>query len=121
MKHKILLVEDNEPIRDNTTELLELSNYHVITASNGQEGLNLALQQTPDLILCDIKMPVMDGYHLLEHIRQQTSLVNFRFIFFTASSEKKEIETAMAMGADDYIIKPFSGEELLDRINKLLV
>jgi DNA-binding response OmpR family regulator len=66
-------------------------------------------------------MPVMDGYHLLEHVRKQTTLNNSRFIFFTASSEKKEIEMAMAMGADDYIVKPFTGEELLDRINKLLV
>jgi CRP/FNR family transcriptional regulator, cyclic AMP receptor protein len=121
MKQKILVVEDNEPIRENTIELLELSDYDVLTACNGEEGLSMALQQTPDLILCDIKMPVMDGYHLLQHIRQQISLTNSRFMFFTASSEKKEIEMAMAMGADDYIIKPFTGEELLDRINKLLV
>jgi CheY-like chemotaxis protein len=121
MKSRILIVEDNEPIRENTIELLELSDYDVITACNGEEGLSIALQQTPDLILCDIKMPVMDGYHLLEHVRKQTTLTNSRFIFFTASSEKKEIEMAIAMGADDYIIKPFTGEELLDRINKLLV
>jgi CRP/FNR family cyclic AMP-dependent transcriptional regulator len=120
MKHKILIVEDNGPILENTIELLELSNYEVVTASNGKEGLDIAMQQIPDLILCDIKMPVMDGYHLLEHIRQKPSLNSSHFVFFTASSEKKDIEMAMAMGATDYIVKPFTGDELLGRIKKLL-
>lgn len=95
MKHKILLVEDNEPIRDNTTELLELYDYSVTAACNGKEGLEVALQQPPDLILCDIQMPVMDGYHLFELIRKYPALKNSRFIFFTASSEKKEVEAGM--------------------------
>lgn len=120
MKHKILIVEDNEPIRENTVELLKLSNYDVVTACNGEEGLGIAMQQSPDLILCDIRMPVMDGYHLLEHIRQQPSLSNSRFVFFTASSEKKDIDAALKMGADDYIVKPFTGDELLDKLSKLL-
>ena len=120
MKYKILLVEDNEPIRENTIELLELSNYDVVTACNGKEGLGIAMQQSPDLILCDIRMPVMDGYHLLEHIRQQPSLSNSRFVFFTAKNKKKDIDVALKMGADDYIVKPFTGDELLDKLSKLL-
>ena len=101
MKQKILVVEDNGDIRENTTELLELSDYNVSTAKNGEEGLVVALQETPDLILCDIRMPVMDGYNLLENIRKQPSLSHSRFVFFTASCEKKEIEMGMRMGADD--------------------
>lgn len=120
MKHKILIVEDNDPIRENTTELLELSDYAVVTANNGEDGLKIALQQPPDLILCDIQMPVMDGYHLLEHIRKQSSLNKSRFIFFTASAEKKDIEAGLRMGADDYIVKPFRGDELLQLIEKHL-
>ncbi len=120
MKYKILIVEDNEPIRENTTELLELNDYTVLTANNGEEGLDIAIQQTPDLILCDIQMPVMNGYHLLEHIRQLPHLNNSFFVFFTAFSEKKEIEMGLQMGANDYIVKPFSGDELLSKLKKLL-
>ncbi len=120
MKYKILIVEDNEPIRENTTELLELYNYTVLTANNGEEGLNMAIQQTPDLILCDIQMPVMNGYHLLKHIRQLPYLNNSLFVFFTAFSEKKEIEMGLQVGANDYIVKPFSGDELLSKLKKLL-
>lgn len=121
MKHKILLVEDNEPIRENTSELLEYFDYTVLSACNGEEGLDMALKQKPDLILCDIKMPVMNGYHLLEHIRKLPSLCSSIFVFFTASCEKKDIELGMRMGADDYIVKPFSEKELLGKLKKLLV
>lgn len=120
MKQKILVVEDNGDIRENTTELLELSEYCVSTANDGEEGLDMALQQIPDLILCDILMPVMNGYELLANIRKQPSLDNSRFMFFTASCEKKDVELGMRLGADDYIMKPFSGEELLEKIKKLL-
>ena len=120
MKSKILLVEDSEPIRENTIELLELHNYTVIAACNGKQGLEAALQQIPDLILCDIQMPEMDGYHLFEHIRKHPALNNSRFVFFTASAEKKEIELGMRMGADEYIVKPFTGERLLEVLQKQL-
>jgi len=120
MKQKILLVEDNGHIRENTTELLEFYNYFVLSASNGKEGLDMALQHTPDLILCDIRMPVMNGYHLLEHIRKSPTLNNSRFLFFTASCEKKEIEMGLLMGADDYILKPFTENDLLGKLKKYL-
>lgn len=120
MKHKILLVEDNEPIRENTTEILQFENYTVLTANDGAAGLVIALEHIPDLILCDIKMPVMNGFHSLEHIRKLPTLNKCRFIFFIASSEKNEIEKGLLMGADDYIIKPFDGEELIRKLKKAL-
>lgn len=120
MKHKILLVEDNELIRENTTELLELNDYSVQTACNGKEALAAALKQPPDLILCDIAMPVMNGYHFFEHVRKYPSLDKSRFVFFTASAEKKDIEAGMRMGADAYITKPFTGEHLVEVVHKNL-
>jgi len=120
MKQKILLVEDNDLIRENTTELLGFYDFEIVMARNGQEGLDIAIEKKPDLILCDIRMPFMDGYHFLEQIRKEESLTHTRFIFFTASAEKNEIEKGLNMGADDYIIKPFSESELLDKLKRLL-
>jgi CheY-like chemotaxis protein len=99
--------------------MLELDNFIVVTANDGAAGLDMALKQIPDLILCDIQMPVMDGYHLLEHIRKLSTLDNCRFIFYTASSEKKEVEKGLLMGADDYIIKPFDGDELISKLKRV--
>jgi CRP/FNR family transcriptional regulator, cyclic AMP receptor protein len=120
MQNKILIVEDNVSILENTIELLELSNYTVVSASNGRVGLTVALQEKADLILCDIIMPGMDGYNLLKHIRKTRLLQKTKFIFFTASAEIKEIEDGMRLGADDYIIKPFMGDLLLSKIEKIL-
>lgn len=120
MKQKILLIEDDLDSRENTTELLEHYNYFVFSASNGEEALSLALLLTPDLILCDIKMPVMNGYHFLEHIRKLSFLDNTRFVFFTSSCEKKEIEMGMQMGADEYIIKPFEENDLISKLKMQL-
>ncbi len=120
MKNLILVVEDNGPIRENTTEILELSNYRIITGCNGKEGLDIALEQIPDLILCDIQMPVMDGYLLLELVRKEPALNHSKFIFFTASAERKEIVKGLEMGADDYIVKPFSGEDMLRKVQSVL-
>ena len=80
----------------------------------------MALEQNPDLILCDIRMPVMDGFHLLEHVRKSPALNSARFVFFTASCEKKDIEKGLQMGADDYLVKPFTGEDLLEKMKRNL-
>ena len=120
MQQKILLVEDDYDNRENIFEMLEISNYIVVTARNGKEGLEIAKEQKPDLILCDIKMPEMNGYHLLQNIRKLSSLSNTFFVFFTAFCEKKDIETGFKMGADDYIVKPCSGEDLIYKLKKLL-
>lgn len=120
MQYKILIVEDNLSIRENAAEILELSDYKVLNACNGKDGLKMALVQNPDLILCDIQMPVMNGYQLLKRIRHIPALVHSRFVFLTASSEKKDIQKGMEMGADDYIVKPFTVEDLLEKLKKLL-
>jgi CheY-like chemotaxis protein len=121
MKQCILLIEDNDPIRENTAEWLDLSEYEVIVASGGKEALEMMTTiKRPDLILCDIMMPQMDGYEFLRIIKQEHQLTSIPFIFFTAYSEKKDIEKGLQMGASDYIVKPFEPSELVQRIRKHL-
>ena len=120
---KILIVEDNAEIRENTGEILELANYEVYTASNGKEGYEKAVLVSPDLIVCDIMMPVLDGYGLLHLINKNDQLKGIPFIFLTAKTERNDFRKGMEMGADDYITKPFNDIELLNaiesRLNKL--
>ena len=113
---KILLIEDNEDIRSNTAEILELSNYEVITAENGKLGLEKALKHKPDLIICDIMMPVLDGYGVLEAIHNNDEIKHTPFIFLTAKTERADFRKGMDLGADDYLTKPFSGAELLSSV-----
>jgi CheY-like chemotaxis protein len=121
MKQCILLIEDNDPIRENTAEWLELSDYKVIVASGGKEALEMMTTiKNPDLILCDIMMPEMDGYEILEIIKKQYQLTSIPFIFFTAYGEKKDIEKGLQIGASDYIVKPFEPDELVQKIRKHL-
>lgn len=114
---KILLIEDNEDIRNNTTEILELSNYMVIAAENGKIGIEKAIENKPDLIICDIMMPELDGYGVLHAIQKNNSIKNTPFIFLTAKTERSEMRKGMELGADDYITKPFSGTELLNAVD----
>ena len=120
MKQYILLIEDNDFIRENTSELLELSNYEVVTARDGKEGLEMIQAKNPGLILCDIMMPQMNGYEFLKIVREEYQLTSIPFIFFTASSEKKDIEEGLQMGAIDYMIKPIDSNDLLNLIQKHL-
>jgi DNA-binding response OmpR family regulator len=113
---KILLIEDNPEIRENMAEILDLAGYEVLTSENGKEGVALAIKEKPNLILCDIMMPVLDGYGVLHMIQKNAELQNVPFIFLTAKSERNEIRKGMEMGADDYITKPFDGTELLNAI-----
>ncbi len=117
---KILLIEDNQNIRENTVEILELANYEVITAENGLIGVNLATSEKPDLIICDIMMPALDGYGVLHLLSKNEDLATIPFIFLSSKSEKTEIRKGMGMGADDYITKPFNGIELLDAVEMRL-
>ncbi len=114
---KILIIEDNNDIRDNTAEILELSNYQVITAKDGKAGLEQALLHIPDLILCDIMMPVLDGYGVLHAVQKNKSLNETPFIFLTAKTERTDFRKGMELGADDYITKPFTGTELLNAVD----
>lgn len=113
---KILVIEDNPEILENTAEILELSNYTVITAANGKEGVAQALANNPDLIVCDIMMPELDGYGVLHMVQKNPGLQSTPFIFLTAKTEKDEIRRGMSLGADDYITKPFDPTELLNAI-----
>ena len=116
----LLLIEDNQEIRENTAEILELSMYKVLTAPNGKEGVEKAMEQKPDLIICDIMMPVLDGYGVLHAIHRNDQLKNIPFIFLTAKSERADFRKGMELGADDYITKPFDGAELLNAIDSRL-
>jgi CRP/FNR family cyclic AMP-dependent transcriptional regulator len=113
---KILLIEDNDEIRENTAEILELSNYKVLTAENGKRGVELAMGNKPDLIVCDIMMPVLDGYGVLMTLQKNSETQNIPFIFLTAKAERNDFRKGMELGADDYITKPFEGSELLNAI-----
>jgi CheY-like chemotaxis protein/CRP-like cAMP-binding protein len=117
---KILLIEDNNEIRENTTEILELAGYEITTATNGKEGFEMAVKEIPDLIICDIMMPVLDGYGLLHLINKHENLKTVPFIFLTAKTERIDFRKGMEMGADDYITKPFTDIELLNAIESRL-
>ncbi|HVT86632.1 MAG TPA: response regulator [Chitinophagaceae bacterium] len=113
---KILLIEDNNDIRENTAEILELANYRVFTAGNGKEGVEIALKEKPDLIICDIMMPVLDGYGVLHLLNKNPETHHIPFIFLSAKTERADVRKGMALGADDYITKPFEGTELLEAV-----
>lgn len=117
---KILLIEDNREVRENTQEILELANYQVTPAANGKEGVEAALKESPDLIICDIMMPVLDGYGVLHLLSKNDKTASIPFIFMSAKSEKKDIRKGIEMGADDYITKPFDDIELLNAIETRL-
>lgn len=113
---QLLLIEDNDEIRENTAEILELAGYKVTTAENGKLGVEKALKQKPDLIICDIMMPVLDGYGVLHLLNKNPTLSGIPFIFLTARTERSDLRKGMEMGADDYITKPFSDIELLNAV-----
>src|SRR5678810_349488 len=113
---KILVIEDNNEVRENIAEILELSNYKVLTAENGKIGVELALSESPDLIICDIMMPVLDGYGVLHLLNKHVETYGIPFIFLTAKAEKPDLRKGMEMGADDYLTKPFDSIELLNAI-----
>jgi CRP/FNR family transcriptional regulator, cyclic AMP receptor protein len=117
---KILLIEDNDDVRNNTAEILELSNYDVIVAENGKIGIQKAIEYQPDLIICDIMLPLLDGYGVLHAIHKNEDIKNTPFIFLTAKSERSDFRKGMELGADDYITKPFNGTELLNAVDSRL-
>ena len=117
---KILIIEDNLEVRENTAEIIELSSYEVLTAENGKIGVEVALKEKPDLIVCDIMMPVLDGYGVFHLLSKHAETASIPFIFLTAKSEKSDFRKGMDMGADDYIMKPFDGADLLKAIETRL-
>jgi CRP-like cAMP-binding protein/CheY-like chemotaxis protein len=112
----LLLIEDHEVIRENTAELLALAGYEVLTAENGKVGIEKALATRPDLVICDIMMPVLDGYGVLQIFNQYPQLAGIPFIFLTAKTERTDLRRGMELGADDYLTKPFDSSELLHAV-----
>ncbi len=116
----ILLIEDNKEMRENISEILELANYRVLTAPNGRAGVEMALHHHPDLIICDIMMPALDGYGVLHLLTKNPDTATIPFIFLTAKTDKADLRKGMLAGADDYITKPFDDSELLNAIETRL-
>jgi DNA-binding response OmpR family regulator len=116
----ILIIEDHDDIRESTAEILELAGYTVFTAPEGKTGVEMALEHLPDLVLCDIMMPVMDGYGVLYLLGKNAKTASIPLIFITAKAERADLRKGMEMGADDYITKPFDDMELLNAIESRL-
>ena len=117
---KVLLIEDDTVVRENTAELLEMANYTVITAQNGNIGVVQAKKQLPDVIICDIMMPELDGYEVLKILSKELTTKHIPFIFLSAKIEHKDVRKGMNLGADDYITKPFDENELISAIESRL-
>ncbi|MEO1260862.1 MAG: response regulator [Bacteroidota bacterium] len=118
---KVLIIEDQEEIRENLSELLEISDFDVITAVNGQNGLQQIQSELPDIILCDISMPVMDGYEVLKQVRNNVQTKKTPFVFISASAQDADIMAGKIAGADAYLTKPFSLQKLINTIELLVV
>jgi CRP-like cAMP-binding protein len=113
MNYNILLIEDNTEMAENISGILQLAHYDVTYAQNGKEGVDIAQKNRPDLILCDIMMPDLDGYGVLHILHNDPETAGIPFIFLTAKAEKSDFRNGMNLGADDYITKPFDGIDLL--------
>ncbi|WP_372916719.1 response regulator [Salegentibacter sp.] len=117
---KILLIEDDVTVRENTAEILELSDFEVVTASDGKQGIEKAKSELPNIIVCDIMMPEMDGYDVLTELSKIPETSGIPFIFLSAKTEHKDVRRGMDLGADDYLTKPFEESDLLSAIESRL-
>jgi len=113
---KILVIEDESETRENLVLMLDMEGFKALSAPNGRKGVAVAKKELPDVILCDVSMPELDGYGVLEALRADETTVSIPFIFLTAKSDKKDLRTGMNLGADDYLTKPASAEEVLAAI-----
>ena len=116
----ILIIEDQPDMRENIATILEMEDYAVLTAGDGRAGLETAREEKPDLILCDVMMPGMDGHTVLHHLRKDRTIAGTPFIFLTAKGEKRDLRTGMDLGADDYLTKPVTAPDLLNAITARL-
>lgn len=116
----VLIIEDNEDIRENTTEILEFSGFNVIAVDSGEHGVSAAFDSKPDVILCDIMMPGLDGYEVIRQLKGDPLTSGIPFIYLTSSGEKCDLELAGDMGATGYVRKPFEGRQLVAEIHRCL-
>ena len=117
---KILVIEDEPEMRRNLATILKLEKFTALAAENGRTGLDLARREKPDLILCDIMMPELDGHEVVQALRNEPALASIPFIFLTAKGEKSDLRSGMELGADDYLTKPVSKADLLGAIRARL-
>ncbi|HEY9902235.1 MAG TPA: response regulator [Candidatus Sericytochromatia bacterium] len=117
---KILVIEDEETVRENILELLDAEGFEALAAENGRIGLELAKRYLPDLILCDVRMPELDGYGVLTALRSEVTTTEIPFLFLTAKAAKTDLSYGLELGATAYITKPFTLSELLDAIAQAL-
>ncbi|MEY3405786.1 MAG: response regulator [Cyclobacteriaceae bacterium] len=117
---KILVIEDDANIRESLVELLEMKSYTLLSADNGTDGLKLAQEQIPDLILCDVMMPGMNGYEVVEAIRKDSRLAKLPFIFLSAKAMDSDVEYGKNLGANSYLTKPFRAQDLFSVVDDLL-
>lgn len=120
MMKKILVIEDEIFIRENLIELLEIEGFEAIGAENGTQGVQLARERQPDLILCDVMMPELDGYGVLSALREDTVTAMIPFMFLTASADRSNLQRIREMGMNDYILKPFNVDQFLSAIAERL-
>ncbi len=113
---KILVIEDDLPIQQVINDILENEGFKVFTANNGKAGINLAKEVVPDLIICDVMMPGIDGYSVLSHLSEDSETATIPFIYLSAKVEKNDIRRGMDLGADDYLLKPFKIDDLLKTV-----
>ena len=118
---KIAIIEDNLEVRENLAEILTLSGYETHEAENGKVGIKIVRESKPDLILCDVMMPELDGFGVLKILNRDPDLMHIPFMFLTAKAEKTDFRKGMGLGADDYITKPYDDVELLEAIEMRLI
>jgi DNA-binding NarL/FixJ family response regulator len=118
--NKILVIEDQPQMRRNLATILEMEGFQVSVAADGRSGLELARRDPPDIVICDVMMPELDGYGVLESLRTDPATATLPFIFLTAKSDKTDLRSGMNLGADDYLTKPVSREDLLSAIQARL-
>ncbi len=115
----VLIIEDDPHIRNNIIEILQFEGYDTVSASNGKDGIQTALSQSPDIIFCDLMMPHMDGYEVLEILKSSPATQNIPFIFVTARTETETIQKGMEMGAFDFLLKPFKAETIFKMLKSI--
>lgn len=118
--HKILVIEDDENIRESLVELLEMKSYVLLSADNGMQGLQKAKSERPDLILCDVMMPGLNGYEVIEEVRKTADLARVPFVFLSAKAMENDVERGIQLGANIYLTKPFRAQELFSVVDQLL-
>lgn len=117
---RILVIEDQAPMRRNIALMLEMEGFEVFTAANGRTGVEVALEKRPDLVICDVMMPELDGHGVVQRLRAEETTATVPFIFLTARSDKGDVRIGMNFGADDYLIKPVVREDLLAAVETRL-